>query len=84
MVANDEYVPINCDDYDSLELACNHHWILTLTLKGGETIKGKATDLTLKKKVEYLALEIHDELKEIRLDAIESFSHPKLGTVTIK
>ncbi|WP_289844862.1 Rho-binding antiterminator, partial [Shigella sonnei] len=25
MSMNDAYQPINCDDYDNLELACQHH-----------------------------------------------------------
>ncbi|ECW0996004.1 Rho-binding antiterminator, partial [Salmonella enterica subsp. enterica] len=25
MSMNETYQPINCDDYDSLELACMHH-----------------------------------------------------------
>ncbi|MBF4212256.1 Rho-binding antiterminator, partial [Pseudomonas donghuensis] len=25
MSMNDTYHPINCDDYDNLELACQHH-----------------------------------------------------------
>ncbi len=27
MSMNETYQPINCDDYDSLELACMHHLI---------------------------------------------------------
>lgn len=42
---NETYQPINCDDYDSLELACMHHLILTLTLKDGEVLQAKANDL---------------------------------------
>ncbi|WP_000062319.1 Rho-binding antiterminator [Escherichia fergusonii] len=37
MSMNDTYQPINCDDYDNLELACQHHLMLTLELKDGET-----------------------------------------------
>ena len=33
MSMNDTYQPINCDDYDNLELACQHHLVLTLALK---------------------------------------------------
>jgi Rho-binding antiterminator len=49
MVANDEYTPINCDDYDYLELACQHHWKLEIKVKGGEIINGTAKDLQLKR-----------------------------------
>ncbi|MEX8838233.1 Rho-binding antiterminator, partial [Salmonella enterica subsp. enterica] len=54
MSMNETYQPINCDDYDSLELACMHHLILTLTLKDGEVLQAKANDLILRKNVEYL------------------------------
>ena len=42
---NDTYQPINCDDYDNLELACQHHLVLTLALKDGEQLQAKASDL---------------------------------------
>ena len=32
MSMNDTYQPINCDDYDNLELACQHHLVLTLAV----------------------------------------------------
>ena len=53
MSMNDTYQPINCDDYDNLELACQHHLILTLELKDGEVLKAKASDLLSRKNVEY-------------------------------
>ncbi|MGO3912014.1 Rho-binding antiterminator, partial [Huaxiibacter chinensis] len=45
MSMNDTYQPINCDDYDNLELACQNHLVLALTLKDGEVLKAKASDL---------------------------------------
>ncbi|MBT0726262.1 Rho-binding antiterminator [Rosenbergiella australiborealis] len=83
MSINDTYQPINCDDYDNLELACQHHLLLQLTLKNGETLKAEAADLFLRKKVEYLLYKSHGEQHEVRLDNIESFSHPEIGTITI-
>ncbi|ABX22613.1 hypothetical protein SARI_02764 [Salmonella enterica subsp. arizonae serovar 62:z4,z23:-] len=80
---NETYQPINCDDYDSLELACMHHLILTLTLKDGEILQAKANDLILRKNVEYLLAEVSGESRELRLDKIVSFSHPEIGTVVI-
>lgn len=50
MSMSEEYQPINCDDYDNLELACQHHLILTLKLRGGEIVEGKASDLLLRKR----------------------------------
>ncbi len=56
MLMNDEYQPINCDDYDNLELACQHKLILKLELRDGEVIEAKAIDLLQKKRVEYLTI----------------------------
>ena len=81
MSMNDTYQPINCDDYDNLELACQHHLILTLELKDGEVLKAKASDLVSRKNVEYLVVE--DATRELRLDKIASFSHPEIGTVVV-
>lgn len=83
MSMNETYQPINCDDYDSLELACIHHLILTLTLKDGEILQAKANDLILRKNVEYLLAEVSGESRELRLDKIASFSHPEIGTVVV-
>lgn len=83
MSMNETYQPINCDDYDSLELACMHHLILTLTLKDGEVLQAKANDLILRKNVEYLLVEVSGESCELRLDKIASFSHPEIGTVVV-
>jgi Transcriptional antiterminator len=57
MSMNDTYQPINCDDYDNLELACQHHLLLTLELKDGEVLKARASDLLSRKNVEYLVVE---------------------------
>ncbi|HDD2139189.1 TPA: Rho-binding antiterminator [Salmonella enterica subsp. enterica serovar Enteritidis] len=83
MSMNETYQPINCDDYDSLELACMHHLILTLTLKDGEVLQAKANDLILRKNVEDLLAEVSGESCELRLDKIASFSHPEIGTVVV-
>ncbi|MBW7981363.1 Rho-binding antiterminator [Enterobacillus tribolii] len=83
MSMTDEYQPINCDDYDNLELACQHHWVLTLVLREGETLEAKASDLFSRKQVEYLLVEKDGETRELRLDHIVSFSHPKIGTIEI-
>ncbi|AVF37293.1 MULTISPECIES: Rho-binding antiterminator [Rahnella] len=83
MSMNDEYQPINCDDYDNLELACQHHLVLTLKLRSGEVVEAKAKDLLMRKKVEYLVVEASGEQRDLRLDHIESFSHPEIGTVVV-
>ncbi len=50
MSINDTYQPINCDDYDNLELACQHHLLLQLTFRNGESVKAEAADLFYVKK----------------------------------
>jgi Rho-binding antiterminator len=37
----------------------------------------------MRKKVEYLIIDVAGEQRDLRLDYIESFSHPKIGTVTV-
>lgn len=83
MLMNDEYQPINCDDYDNLELACQHKLILKLELRDGEVIEAKAIDLLQKKRVEYLTIEQNGQQRDLRLDHIRSFSHPEIGTVVV-
>ncbi|EKK5220859.1 MULTISPECIES: Rho-binding antiterminator [Cronobacter] len=83
MSMNDAYQPINCDDYDNLELACQHHLLLTLELKSGEVMKAKAQDLVTRKNVEYLIADEDGAVREVRLDKIASFSHPQIGTVVV-
>nr|WP_159465649.1 Rho-binding antiterminator [Scandinavium goeteborgense] len=83
MSINESYQPINCDDYDNLELACQNHLVLALELKDGEVLKAKANDLVSRKNVEYLVVETSGESRELRLDKIASFSHPDIGTVVV-
>lgn len=83
MSMNDEYQPINCDDYDNLELACQDNLVLTLKMRSGELVEAKAKDLLMRKKVEYLIVDAGGKESEYRLDWIESFSNPKIGTVVV-
>lgn len=83
MSMNDTYQPINCDDYDNTELACQHHTVLTLALKDGEQLQAKASDLISRKNIEYLVVELAGNVRELRTDKIASFSHPEIGTVVV-
>ncbi|KAJ9434145.1 MULTISPECIES: Rho-binding antiterminator [Enterobacterales] len=83
MLTNEAYKPINCDDYDNLELACQKNWTLSLELKNGDQLKAKAVDMVSRKNVEYLAVDLSGETREVRLDHIASFTHPELGTVVV-
>lgn len=46
---SNEYQPINCDDYDNLEATCQQHLTLTVELRTGEVVVGKASDMISKK-----------------------------------
>ncbi|WP_345828929.1 Rho-binding antiterminator [Erwinia sp. HDF1-3R] len=83
MLTNEAYRPINCDDYDNLELACQKSWTLSLELKNGEQLNARATDMVSRKNVEFLAIDLSGEVRELRLDHIASFTHPELGTVMV-
>ncbi|MDX8001157.1 Rho-binding antiterminator [Xenorhabdus sp. Reich] len=84
MSIDTEYQPINCDDYDNLELACQRQLHLHIQLRGGEIFEGKANELILRKKVEYLLIESNEGSRELRLDYIISFSNPEIGTIMIE
>ena len=71
MSMNDTYQPINCDDYDNLELACQHHLMLTLELKDGEKLQAKAElyhllGIGLKDEREGKVFPAHQALDDIR------------------
>lgn len=82
MLMDEDYKPINCDDYDNLELACQNQWMLSLELKDGEKLNAMAKDMVFKKSIEYLTIEQESsgEQRKLRLDHIAIYSHPKLGT----
>ncbi|MCP1065067.1 Rho-binding antiterminator [Serratia symbiotica] len=83
MLMNDEYQSINCDDYESLELACRHNYTLKLELRDGEKLEGKANELKFTKGIEYLIIDQASNALSLRLDHILSFTHPKIGTVVV-
>jgi Rho-binding antiterminator len=83
MLTNEAYTPINCDDYDNLELACQKKWTLSLALKDGEKLKAEAVDMVSRKNVEYLEINLSGEARQLRLDHIASFEHPEIGTVVM-
>ncbi|NKI73216.1 Rho-binding antiterminator [Dickeya sp. CFBP 2040] len=83
MSMSNEYQPINCDDYDNLEATCQQHLTLTVELRSGEVVVGKASDMISRKNIEYLVIENSGQLHELRLDHILSFSHPEIGKVVV-
>jgi len=48
-----------------------------------EQLKAKAKEIFSRKNVEYLAIDLSGEHRELRLDHIASFTHPELGTVVV-
>jgi Rho-binding antiterminator len=52
-------------------------------MKDGEQLKAKAKEIFSRKNVEYLAIDLSGEHRELRLDHIASFTHPELGTVVV-
>ncbi|NIH15637.1 Rho-binding antiterminator [Serratia symbiotica] len=83
MLMNDEYQSINCDDYQSLELTCQHNYILKLELRDGEKLEGKANKLKFTKGIDYLIIDQAGNDFSLSLDHILSFTHPKIGTVVV-
>ncbi|ELP24422.1 Rho-specific inhibitor of transcription termination (YaeO) [Pantoea agglomerans 299R] len=57
--------------------------MLSLEMKDGEQLKAKAKEIFSRKNVEYLAIDLSGEHRELRLDHIASFTHPELGTVVV-
>ncbi|VEH56408.1 Rho-binding antiterminator [Providencia rustigianii] len=55
MSTDNEYQPINCDDYEYLEIACQRQLKLQVQLNDGENIEGQASDLLLRKKLSTLS-----------------------------
>lgn len=74
MTINEEYQPINCDDYDNLKLACTRHWVLKLTLRNWETVPGAAREMLSRARAKYLIIEQVGVSQDIRLDNIGSSS----------
>ena len=75
------YAPIDCGDYDVLELACTEGAEVALALDGeGETVVGTATTLRTDGTAEYLVLRAADGTsRDVRLDRIrrlEPLSRP--------
>ncbi len=50
------YTPIQCQIYDYIEIACLHHYQLTIELNNGELIKGKAKTTQILEKQEFLVI----------------------------
>lgn len=83
MSMNDTYQPINCDDYDNLELACQHHLVLTLALKDGEQLQAKASDLISRKISSIWWSNSPATSASCAWIKSPASSHPEIGTVVV-
>ncbi|MDR9963877.1 Rho-binding antiterminator [Enterobacter cloacae subsp. cloacae] len=82
MSMNDTYQPINCDDYDNLELPASIIYT-DAGVKRWRSVGRKPATRVSRKNVEYLIVEDAGATRELRLDKIASFSHPQIGTVVV-
>ena len=62
---------LSCELHDYLEIACMYGYRVKLTLRGHQTIEGKALDmLTTAKKREYLVIGNEHEQQQIELNQL--------------
>ena len=74
------YEPIDCGDYDHIELACVQRYLLDVVSHEGTT-QGRALTMVTEADGEYLILELDDtQQHRIRVDQIRQItvlSHPR-------
>ncbi|MBS7689886.1 Rho-binding antiterminator [Pseudomonas lalucatii] len=67
----DEYLPLNCDLYDYLEIACLHRYRLRIELVDGECLEAEAlTTQTTVDKEEFLLVRAVAGERRLRLDRL--------------
>jgi len=66
-----DYVPISCDDYEPLEIACMDRYDIELITNDGRTVVGRAVDLAVRPPEEFLVVRRDDGTSEdVRVDQI--------------
>ena len=65
------YKPIQCGNYDYIEIACMRHYTLAIELLDGEKLVGKAQTTLIKDKQEFLVISGN---QAIRLDKIKAMT----------
>ncbi|EOB1207158.1 Rho-binding antiterminator [Photobacterium damselae] len=86
-----EYQPIACQRYDYIEIACMHHYQITIELLDGTVIQGQAIDTKIENKQEFLLLDVlskkEDSIIQVRLDHIHQLivttPNPQFTHITI-
>lgn len=68
---NDHYVPLACDLYDYLEIACLHRYRLLIELVDGRELQAQALDTeTSASKEEFLLISNDQGEQRLRLDRL--------------
>ncbi len=67
------YIPIDCNLYDYVEIACMYRYPVRVATTGGEIVTGVAVDTVIDSdKVEFLALDVDGARRQVRLDTVAS------------
>ncbi len=64
------YQPIDCQLYDYLEIACMDAYDIQVTLREGQTVRGKASTTETRKDGEYLIINTASGTESVRLDQL--------------
>jgi Rho-binding antiterminator len=67
------YRPIQCQDYDYIEIACMRHYTLAIELLDGSKLIGEAQTTLIKDKQEFLILEGDQSIRLDRIKTITTF-----------
>lgn len=65
---------VACHHHDSVELICLFRLDVSVRLKGGEVIEGKATDVQIQDKEEFLLLEHRQQILKVELTTIKDIT----------
>ena len=80
LVSRNHYVPIDCNAFDYVELACLYRYPVRLYLRDGGTLEGVAADTkTSSVDGEHLVLDLDGELRTVRLDTIAELEPLRLN-----
>ena len=66
------YVPVDCNLYDYLEIACLHSYEVELCLHDESIVTGRAKTTRIKDGCEFLVVKDKHESRSIRLDLISN------------
>lgn len=65
-------MPISCEQYDYIEIACLFHYSVTVYLNNGNLIEGKAFTTRINQlREEELVLSVNDQQLNVRIDDVD-------------